>query len=429
MSERYQHSEQWLERALAVIPLGTQTFSKSLTQYPREASPYFVKRAEGSHLWDVDGNEYVDFVNGLLSVMLGYGDKDVTQAVQEQLLEGVLFTLPHTIEVEVAEKICEMVASADSVRYGKNGSDATSGAIRAARAHTGRDRVAVCGYHGWQDWYVGSTLRDLGVPQATKELTHAFVYNNLDSLNDLLRAHPDEFAAVILEPMGIAEPKDGFLEGVRELCTKHGTVLVFDEIITGFRFSRGGAQELFNVTPDLTTFGKGMANGYPLSVVTGRGDIMKQMEEVFFSFTAGGEALSLAAARATLNKIQREPVVETLRARGQAVQDGCLALIEKHGMAHILDTSGHPAWNFLIIKDAGKYTQWEIKSLWMQEIQARGILCLGTHNMSYAHSEADVARLLQVYDEVFPIMRDAVDNEAMAQHLHCKPIEPLFKVR
>ncbi len=429
MSDRYEKSEQWLERALAVIPLGTQTFSKSITQYPKGASPYFVKRAQGSHLWDVDGNEYVDFVNGLLSVMLGYNDPDVTKAVLEQMNEGILFTLPHTIEVEVAEKICEMVASAEAVRYGKNGSDATSGAVRVARAHTGRDRVAVCGYHGWQDWYIGSTLRDLGVPQATRELTHSFTYNDLESLDTLLRGHPDEFAAVILEPMGIAEPKSGFLEGVRELCTKHGTVLIFDEIITGFRFARGGAQELFGVTPDLTTFGKGMANGYPLSVVAGRNDMMKQMEEVFFSFTAGGEALSLAAALATLTKVQNEPVVETLRERGQAVVDGCLALIEKHGMADIVETSGHPAWNFLIIKDVGKYSQWGIKSLWMQEIQARGILCLGTHNMSYAHSEDDVARLLSVYDEVFPIIRDAVDNDAMAQHLRCKSIEPLFRVR
>jgi glutamate-1-semialdehyde 2,1-aminomutase len=429
MSERYRHSEQWLERALAVIPLGTQTFSKSVTQYPHGASPYFVKRAKGSHIWDVDGNEYLDFVNGLLSVMLGYSDPDVTHAVQEQMTEGVLFTLPHTIEVEVAEKICEMVKSADAVRYGKNGADATAGAIRVARAHTGRDRVAVCGYHGWQDWYIGSTMRDLGVPKTTQDLTHTFFYNNLDSLHGLLREHPGQFAAVILEPMGMVEPKDGFLEGVRELCSRHGVVLVFDEIITGFRFSRGGAQELFDVTPDLTAFGKGMANGYPLSVVTGNGDIMKQMEEVFFSFTAGGETLSLAAAKATLTKIQREPVIETLHERGQSVQDGCRALIDRHGISHFLDTSGHPAWNFLIFKDADNYSQWEIKSLWMQEIQARGILCLGTHNMSYAHSEEDVARLLSVYDEVFPILRDAVDNDAMAQHLRCKPIEPLFRVR
>ena len=429
MSDRYRQSEAWLERALSAIPLGTQTFSKSVTQYPRGVSPYFVKRAEGSHIWDVDGNEYIDFVNGLLSVMLGYSDPDVNRAVQEQIADGVLFTLPHTLEVEVAEKVIEMVPSAEKVRFGKNGSDATAGAIRIARAFTGRDRVAVCGYHGWQDWYVGSTARNLGVPRATQELTHVFAYNDLESLAMLLREHPGEFAAVILEPMNAAAPNEGFLEGLRDLTREQGVVLVFDEIITGFRFANGGAQELFNVTPDLTTLGKGMANGSPLSVVTGRADIMQLMEEVFFSFTAGGETLSLVAALATMRKVQTEPVVETLRLRGQQVLDGCRDLIEKHGVGHILETTGHPAWNFLVIKDADSYSLWETKTLFMQEIQARGILCLGTHNMSYAHGEAEVDRLLQVYDEVFPILRDAVDNDAMRQHLRCEPLEPLFKVR
>jgi glutamate-1-semialdehyde 2,1-aminomutase len=429
MSNRYQNSEIWLERALSAIPLGSQTFSKSIIQYPRGVSPYFVKRAEGSRLWDVDGNEYIDFVNGLLSVSLGYGDPDVTAAVQAQIADGVLFTLPHTLEVEVAEKIIEMVPSAEKVRFGKNGSDATAGAIRVARAFTGRDRVAVCGYHGWQDWYIGSTARDRGVPKAVQELTHTFVYNDLESLAGLLRQYPGEFAAVILEPMNITAPLDGFLEDLRALTTEHGVVLVFDEIITGFRFANGGAQELFGVTPDLTTLGKGLANGYPLSVVTGRADIMQMMEEVFFSFTAGGEALSLAAALTTMCKVQTEPVVETLRLRGQDVLDGCLDLIQKHSLQDVLKTAGNPVWSFLVIGDAGKYSQWEIKTLFMQEVQARGILCLGTHNMSYAHGEADVERLLQVYDEVFPIIRDAIENDAMGQHLRCAPLEPLFKVR
>jgi len=349
--------------------------------------------------------------------------------VHEQISDGVLFTLPHTLEVEVAEKIIEMVPSAEKVRFGKNGSDATAGAIRIARAFTGRDRVAVCGYHGWQDWYVGSTARNLGVPRATQELTHVFAYNDLESLTGLLRAYPGEFAAVILEPMNALAPNEGFLESLRDVTKEHGVVLVFDEIITGFRFANGGAQQLFDITPDLTTLGKGMANGYPLSVVTGRADIMQLMEEVFFSFTAGGETISLVAALATMHKVQTEPVVETLRLRGQQVLDGCRSLIEKHGVEHILETTGHPAWNFLVIKDAGQYSLWEIKTLYMQEIQARGILCLGTHNMSYSHGNAEVDRLLEVYDEVFPILRDAVDNGAMRQHLRCEPIEPLFKVR
>lgn len=429
MSERYKNSEEWLSRALKTIPLGTQTFSKSHTQYPIGVSPFFAHRGKGCHLWDIDGNKYIDCVSGLLSILLGYGDHDVTEAVRRQLSDGVIFTLPHTIEVEVSEQISKMIPSAESIRFGKNGSDATSGAIRVARAFTGKDRVAVCGYHGWQDWYIGSTTRDLGIPTATKNLTHKFTYNSLQSLHDVIREYPNELAAVIMEPTNITPPENGFLEGVRELCSQHGIILVFDEIITGFRFSRGGAQELYGVTPDLTTLGKGMANGFPLSAVTGRRDIMKLMEEVFFSFTAGGETLSLAAALATLKKIENEPVIETLQKHGSILKEGCSRLIREHDVTHLLATAGHPAWNFLVFKDTEHYSQWEIKSLWMQEIQLRGVLCLGTHNMNYAHTVPDIEKILEVYDQVFPILRDAVNSKSIEKDLNARPIEPLFKVR
>ncbi|MEW5943435.1 MAG: aminotransferase class III-fold pyridoxal phosphate-dependent enzyme [Pseudomonadota bacterium] len=429
MSERYFRSEQYLERALKTIPLASQTFSKSRTQYPWGVSPYFIARGRGSRVWDVDGNEYIDFVNSLAAINLGYNDPDVTAAVKTQLEAGVIFSLPHPIEAEVAEKLVEMVPCAEMVRFGKNGSDATAGAIRLARAYTGRDRVAVCGYHGWQDWYIGSTARWRGVPQAVRELTHTFAYNDLPSLSTLLDAHPGEFAAVILEPMNVAWPAAGYLEGVRELAHKHGALLVFDETITGFRYANGGAQEYFGVTPDLATFGKGLANGYPVSAVAGRAEVMKLMEEIFFSFTFGGEALSLAAALATMNKLQREPVIDTLRARGERILQGLGQLIEAHGLADVLSVAGHPSWNFLLIKDAPPYSQWQVKTLLLQEMFARGILTIGTHNMSFAHSREDVERLLAAYDEVLPILKDAVDGRKLEHALRCKPLEPLFKVR
>jgi len=229
-------SQAFLARSQKVIPLGSQTFSKSRTQYPFGVSPFFITHAKGSRAWDLDGNEYIDFVSSLASITLGYQDPDVNQAVRQQLDEsGVIFSLPHPLETEVAELICEMVPCAEMVRFGKNGSDATAGAIRVARAFTSRDRVAVCGYHGWQDWYIGSTARNRGVPQAVRDLTHAFKYNDLDSLDQLLRAHPGEFAAVILEPMNVLQPQPGFLEGVKALAHQHGALLIFDETITGFR--------------------------------------------------------------------------------------------------------------------------------------------------------------------------------------------------
>jgi glutamate-1-semialdehyde 2,1-aminomutase len=429
MSDRYQKSEHLLERALKTIPLGTQTFSKSKTQYPYGVSPYFIERGQGSHVWDVDGNKYIDLINSLAAVTLGYNDPDVTAAVQAQLQQGVIFSLPHPIEMLVAEKLVEVVPCAEMVRFGKNGSDATSGAIRVARAHTGRDRIAVCGYHGWHDWYIGSTARNLGVPAATQALTHKFTYNDIESLHQLFREYPHEIAAVILEPMNVFAPADDFLGKVKELAHQHGALLVFDETITGFRYAIGGAQEYFGVTPDLATFGKGLANGYPVSALTGTAEIMRVVEDIFFSFTFGGETLSLAAALATINKLKREPVIQTMTARGDAILVGVQAAIDRHNVGHIFSLSGHPTWSFVLIKDVTPYTQWQIKTLFLQEMFARGILTFGTHNLSYAHSEADLHRLLTVYDEVLPLVGAAVNNQSLESHLRCQPLEPLFKVR
>lgn len=425
----YAESEAQLERAQRVIPLGSQTFSKSRTQYPVGVSPLYLQRGEGARVWDLDGNDYIDFVSSLASITLGYKDPDVDAAVRAQLDEGVILSLPHPIESEVAELITAMVPCAEMVRFGKNGSDATSGAIRIARAYTGRDHVAVCGYHGWQDWYIGSTARHRGVPDATRALTHGFAYNDLASLEALFGAHPGQLAAVIMEPMNIDWPVEGFLEGVRTLTEKHGTVLIFDETITGFRYANGGAQELFGVTPDLASFGKGLANGYPVSAVAGRRDLMMLMEEVFFSFTFGGEMLSLAAAKATLEKLKREPVTEQLAARGQLLLDGLPPIIEAAGAGTVFAAKGHPAWTFLTIADADGASSFEIKTFLMQELHQRGFLWVGTHNLSYAHSENDIRALLAAYEELLPQVADALAKGNLASRIRGETLVPLFKVR
>ena len=429
MSIRYQRSEELLERALKTIPLGSQTFSKSKTQYPFGVSPYFIQKGLGSHVWDVDGNEYVDFISSLASVTLGYNDPDVTTAVKAQLEEGVIFSLPHPIEMLVAEKICELVPCAEKVRFGKNGSDATAGAIRLARAYTNRDHVAVCGYHGWQDWYIGSTARNRGVPKATRDLTHTFAYNDIQSLDTLFRDWSDQIAAVILEPMNVVEPEDGFLDKVKELAHRNGALLIFDETITGFRYANGGAQEYFGVTPDLATFGKGLANGYPVSAVVGRADVMKLMEEIFFSFTFGGETLSLAAALATMQKLQREPVITTMHQQGKKIIERLRDIIAKYNAGNVFSVSGHPTWSFLLIKDAAPYTQWQLKTLFMQEMLARGILTFGTHNINYSHADSDLEKLFVAYEAVIPMLVDTVNEHSLDKMLHCQALEPLFKVR
>lgn len=429
MSTRYQRSEELLDRALKTIPLGSQTFSKSKTALPLGVSPFFVDRAKGSRMWDVDGNEYLDFVNALACVTLGYCDPDVDAAVRKQMESGVTFSLPHRLETEVAEMLVAMIPCAEMVRFAKNGTDATSGAIRVARAYTGRERVAVCGYHGWQDWYIGSTARDLGVPRAVKALTHSFSYNDFASLQRLFGQYPGEFAAVILEPMNAAYPKEGFLQQIRELASTQGALLVFDETITGFRYANGGAQEYFGVTPDLATFGKGIANGYPLSALVGKSEFMKVVEQIFFSGTFGGETLSLAAAKAVLTKLHKEPVVATLKARGQSILDGVQEIIADAKLGHVLNLTGHPSWSFLQFKEVAPFSNLEIKTLFMQEVFRRGVYTLGTHNMSYAHSEADVEALFVCYREVFTSIARWLADGSLRQQLRCEPLVPLFKVR
>lgn len=429
VSTRYGRSEALLKRAQRSVPLGAQTFSKSVTQFPFGVSPYFAKQGKGARLWDVDGNEYVDFVNALCAVTLGYADPDVNAAVAAQLGQGTLFTLSHELEADVAERIIEMVPCAEMVRFGKNGSDATAGAIRVARAATGRDHVLVCGYHGWQDWYIGSTTRDKGVPAATSALTHKFAFNDLASVEALVAQYPRQIAAIILEPMNVERPTPEFLGGLRKIADRENIVLIFDETITGFRFAKGGAQELFGVTPDLATLGKGLANGFPLSAVCGRADLMREMSEVFFSFTMGGETLSLAAAKASLEKIAREPVIETMRHQGARVTSGLKSRIAKHGVDAFCQVKGDDTWSFFILSDVEGTSAFELKTLWMQEMFARGVLSLGTHNMSYAHGDAEVGALLAAYDEVLPLLRDAVRNRAVRQYLKCEPLAPLFKVR
>lgn len=425
----FSRSIQQLDRAERVIPLGSQTFSKSRTQFPVGVSPLYLARGKGSRVWDVDGNEYVDFISSLASITLGYADPEVDAAVHKQLDDGVILSLPHTLEAEVAERICDMVPCAEMVRFGKNGSDATTGCIRLARAITARDHIAVCGYHGWQDWYIGSTARNRGVPQATRDLTHTFLYNDLASLEAIFAVHPNKIAAVILEPMNVEWPAPGFLEGIRDLCTREGALLVFDETITGFRYANGGAQELFGVTPDLASFGKGIANGYPVSAVVGRREIMKEMEEIFFSFTFGGELLSLTAANTTLQKLQREPVLENIARKGECLIDGLKTILAENALDEVFSIKGHPTWSFFVMPDQPGASASELKTLMMQEFHQLGILSYGSHNLSHAHSEEDIDDILQAYRYLVPILRASLDDGNIRSRLRCDPLVPLFKIR
>ncbi len=423
---RYTRSEAHLERALETIPLASQTFSKSPTHLPVGASPLFVARGEGAHVWDVDGHRYLDMVSGLASLLLGYRDPDVDAALRAQLDVGITFSLAHPLEAEVAERLVDWIPCAEQVRFAKNGSDVTSGAIRIARAVTGRERVAACGYHGWHDWYIGSTPRDLGVPDATRALTASFGYNDAASLAALLETHPGGYAAVILEPMSAVWPEPGFLEEVARLTRAAGALLVFDEMVTGLRFARGGAQEAFGVTPDLATFGKGLANGMPLAALVGRRELMQAMGEVFVSGTFGGETLSLAAGRAVLDKVDREQVPKRLAERGRVLLEALEGLAAPRAW---LGVGGHPSWSFLHFHPVGPYSEWEVKTLFQQESAAAGVLCLGTHNLSWAHTPDLLETLVDTYRTVCDQVDRAIASETLLEALRGPVLEPLFRLR
>ena len=429
MSNRYEKSTRFLTRAEATIPIGSQTFSKSRTQYPVGISPLFATKAKGPYLWDLDGNKYIDLVSNLAAITLGYRNRKVNSAVRKQMSLGNGFSLPGTLEAVVAEKIKSLVPSAEMVRFGKNGTDATSAAIRLARAYTGRDYVAVCGYHGWQDWFIGSTSRNKGVPKRTSALTLTFKYNDIKSLEKIFSKHPKGIAAVILEPMTNEFPENKFLEKTKKLCRKYGAVLIFDETITGFRFSKGGAQEVFQVTPDLSTFGKGIANGYPLSVVCGSRELMREMENIFFSGTFGGELLSLAAANVVLGMHQKDEISPRLNKYGEELSQNLQKIIDQADMSGLLEIKGNPTWKFLEWKDGSEFTAPELKTYFMQEMFRRGILILSTHNVTLDHNEKIRGVIISKYERVLTLMKKAISEGNLKDKLEVMPLKPLFKVR
>ena len=426
---RYVKSEEQLKRAEKTIPLGSQTFSKSRTQYPVGISPLYAAKAKGAEIWDVDGNKYIDLVSSLASITLGYGDPEVNKAVKKQLRLGVSLSLPAKLEAEVAELIVDMVPSAEMVRFAKNGTDATSAAIRLARAFTGRDHIIVCGYHGWQDWYIGSTTRNKGIPESVSSLTHKFEYNNIESLKSVLNFLEGQVAAVIMEPMNAIYPDPGFLEGVLALTHQAGALLIFDETITGFRYAKGGAQELFGITPDLSTFGKGLANGFPLSALVGRREVMMEMEEIFFSGTFGGELLSLAAAKVVLERHLSEDLCGKLQSSGQILSDQTERAIVENGLEDVLNISGHSSWRFLNWTATKDYSVDQIKTYFMQEVFQKGVLVLSTHNITLAHTPKIITKIADIYSEVFGQLHRVLESQTLYEELRVEPLKPLFKLR
>ncbi|HEY5154248.1 MAG TPA: aminotransferase class III-fold pyridoxal phosphate-dependent enzyme [Acidimicrobiales bacterium] len=414
-------SRAWWARAERVIPLGTQTLSKSPTQWVQGVAPIYLQRGAGAHVWDVDGNEYVDYPMALGPVILGYAEPAVDDAVRAQLADGVTFTLMHPLEVEVAERIVAMCPGVEAVRFGKSGSDALGGAVRAARAYTGRDVVLVGGYHGWHDWYIGSTTRNRGVPAAVQALTAPFPFGDREGLEAVLAQHAGQVAAIVLEPSGATVPEPGYLQSVVDAAHRHGALCIFDEIITGFRLAPGGAAERYGVVPDLACYGKALGNGMPISAIGGAWEHMAVFDEIFYSGTHGGETLGLAAARAVLDIVADGTVLAAIEARGRLMLDGIAELITAHDVGDRVTVGGEPQRAVLGFPGDGDLT---VKSWVQQTLAEHGVLFNGGMFICARHTDADIDQALGGFDAAFAGLAGGGD---VASRLKGPPVQPVFR--
>ena len=417
----------YFRQAKRLIPLASQTFSKSYMSWSVGAAPLCVVRGKGAYVWDADGNMYIDYSPGIGAKLLGHAYPAVVRAVSAQMKRGISFSIATPLELELARLIVKHVPSAEMARFGKNGSDVTSAAVRLARAATGRDQILCSSYHGWQDWYIGSTERNLGVPRAVCRLTTRFPYGDLPALERLFRRYRGKVAGVVMEAVIHDPPPKGYLREVARMTRKNGALLIFDEVVTGFRFAMGGAQELFGVTPDLTCLGKALGNGMPIAAICGRRRYVKLLDDVFFSFTHGGEAASLAAAIAVIHELEAKPVHAHINRLGAKLNDGALRLIAKHRLEDRLAMRGYPCRGYLSELPHPGTRPMVVRTFMQQELAKRGILYNGQHLVSYSHRAADIAKTLKAYDEAFKLTRARLDDGTIETALEGQLLAPVFR--
>jgi glutamate-1-semialdehyde-2,1-aminomutase len=420
---RLDKSLELYEKAVQIIPGGSQTNSKRPEGYAPGAFPIYLDRGKGCRVWDVDGNKYIDYIMALGPVNLGYAYPRVNDAVREQLEKATIMNLLHPLEVELAQEITKAVPCAEMVRFMKSGAEATSACVRVARAYTGREKVVHCGYHGWHDTFTASSANPRGVPQALRELIRSFRYNDLGSLEKILEAEGDETACIIMEPR--TPPVEGFLEGVRQLADRYGAVLIYDEIVTGFRLALGGAQEYYGVTPDLAAFAKGISNGLPLSAFVGKRDVMEVAKDILISTTYGGEALSLAAGVATIRELREKDVFRHTWKMGQKLMDGWTEIGRELGLS--LGNSGLAPIHAPVM-DMGELTK-DAWTFFLQESARRGVLFRrgGLNFISYSHEEEDIDYTLDVCRSAMKLLKQALQNGDLSSRLETREIKPGFR--
>jgi len=431
MSERtFEQSMELYRRAIEMIPGGSQTNSKRPTAYAPGAYPVYAQNAEGARVQDVDGNWYIDYVLGLGPITLGYCYPEVDEAVREQLEKGIIYGMLSPLEVEVAESVREMVPCAEMVRFLKGGAEVTTAAARIARKYTGREVILNSGYRGWADgWAAQSNGMEGGVPDCIGSVVKSFPRNDLDALRALLEEHAGNVAMVSIDPAtGGARVPDGYLQGMRDLCDEHDVLLMYDEIVTGFRMAAGGGQEYFGVTPDLACFAKGIANGMPLGVVCGRGEVMQTaIDDVIISVTYGGEALSLAAGNAAMRVIREEPVIDTIWDTGARLMKGFEELGEKHGVP--LHCHGYEPMSSQTIDYEDRTLSRDCWTLLLQEMAQRGVTLRrgGLLFITYSHGDAEVEETLEALDGTLAVIAEAVDEGTVQDRLKVEEVKESFR--
>lgn len=432
---RFEKSKNLQKESHVLIPGGGHTYAKGDDQYP-ELAPGFIARGKGCHVWDVDGNEFIEYGMGLRSVTLGHAYGPVVEAAYRQMLLGTNFTRPSPIELECAEDLLGLIRGADMVKFAKHGSDVTTAAVKLARAFTGRDMVAICAEHPFfstDDWFIGSTPMAAGIPAAIRDLTVRFHYNDIESLRGLFDLHAGRIACVLMEAETATGPKDNFLQKVRNLCEKNGALLIFDEMITGFRWHLGGAQGLHGIVPDLSCFGKAIANGFAVSALVGRKEVMElgglfhDKERVFLlSTTHGAETHALAAAIKTMEIYREQGVIEYLWRQGEKLKERLNALSGELGLGDFFQVIGQPCNLVYATRDQDKTPSQHFRALFLQEIIKRGILAPSLV-VSFSHADDDIEKTIEAIGEALWTYKRAL-SEGIEKYLVGRPVKPVFRV-
>ncbi|MGB3755552.1 MAG: glutamate-1-semialdehyde 2,1-aminomutase [Rivularia sp. (in: cyanobacteria)] len=432
--QSFKQSKDLQQKSHSLIPGGCHTYAKGDDQFP-VSSPGFIVRGKGCHAWDVDDNEFIEYGMGLRAVTLGHAYPSVVEAAYQQMLLGNNFTRPATIEMECAEALLSWIPGAEMVKFAKDGSTTTTAAITLARAYTKRDMVAICGNHpffSYNDWYIGSTPISAGIPQVIQDLTVKFNFNDIESVKNLFANHPGKIACVILEPAKYEDPSDNFLHQVQKICQENGAVFILDEMITGFRWLAGNAQNYYGVVPDLSTFGKGMGNGFAVSALVGKQEIMElggiyhDKERVFLlSSTHGAENHALAAAIATMKVFRQEDVIGQLYQKGERLRKGINRAIANHQLQDYFQVIGKPCNLVYATRDQNKQASQAFRTLFLQETIKRGLI-VPSLVVSFSHSDRDIDSTIAAVDESLQVYRKALEN-GIENYLIGRSVKPVFR--